>query len=130
MKLADSAHLKVETSTERKCRPLMTEVNQHQMPLRHVVDNAEKAIQVAKDAEMAVRHAQLESNPRKLATAIQQLETAQRAVEQAQSQIDAQIGMHHHQHEQELKQIQEQLTQSLQTVEIVGANTLQPKQVR
>src|SRR5689334_8966659 len=100
------------------------------MPLRHVVDNAEKAIQVAKDAEMAVRHAQQESNPRKLATAIQQLETAQRAVEQAQSQLDAQISEHHHQHEQELKQVQEQLTQAMQTVEITNANTLQPRQMR
>ncbi|MCS7464927.1 hypothetical protein N0M98_33125 [Paenibacillus doosanensis] len=108
----------------------MTEVNQHQMPLRHVIDNAEKAIQVAKDAEMAVRHAQLESNPNKLASAVAQLETAQRAVQQAQSQIDAQLGFHHHQHEQELKQVQEQLNQSLQSVEIVGDNTQQPKQMR
>lgn len=108
----------------------MTEVNQHQMPLRHVVDNAEKAIQVAKDAEMAVRHAQLESNPKKLASSIHQLETAQRAVQQAQSQLDAQISEHHHQHKQELEQVQEQLTQSMQSLEVVGANSEQPKQVR
>ncbi|TDF94067.1 hypothetical protein [Paenibacillus piri] len=105
----------------------MTNVNQHQMPLQHVIDNAEKAIQAAQDAEMAVRQAQLDSNPQKLASSIQQLETAQRAVAQARSQLDA------HRNDangQELQQVQEQLTQASQTMDIVDGNTLQPKQVR
>jgi exonuclease VII small subunit len=106
---------------------MMTEVNQHQMPLRHVIDNAEKAIQIANDAEMAVRHAQLESNPRKLASSVQQLETAQRAVQQAQSQISEQ---EFESNRQVLQQVQEQLTQAQQSMDVVSSNTEQPKQVR
>lgn len=105
----------------------MTDSNQHQMRLEHVIDNAEKAIQIAKDAEMAVRHAQLESNPKKFASAVQQLQTAQRTLEQAQSQISAHDTDPIH---QQLVQVQDQLTQAIQSVEIVSGNTEQPKQVR
>lgn len=105
----------------------MTEVNQHQTPLKHVVDNAEKAIQIAKDAEMAVRHAQLESDPQRLATAIAQMQTAQRELEKVQSQLDAKDNEHQH---QQLIQVQDQLNQALQSADITASNTEQPKQVR
>ncbi|WP_019537133.1 hypothetical protein [Paenibacillus ginsengihumi] len=105
----------------------MTEVNQHQMPLRHVIDNAEKAIQIARDAEMAVRHAQLESNPREFAGAAAQLETARRELEKAQSQMEANDDEHHH---QEMAQVQDQLTQAMQSLEAVSANMEQPRQMR
>lgn len=105
----------------------MTEVNQHQMPLRHVIDNAEKAIQVAKDAEMAVRHAQLESNPHKLQAAMAEMEAAQHALHKAQSQLAAKDNDHHH---QELVQVQDQLTQAMQSADVTASNTQQPKQVR
>ncbi|WP_284644144.1 hypothetical protein [Paenibacillus silviterrae] len=104
----------------------MTDVKQHQMPLRHVIDNAEKAIQVATDAEMAVRHAQLDSNPQQLQSAIAQLETAKRNLEQAHSQIEAQDneGL------QELVQIKQQMENSMQSIEMVSLGTEQPKQIR
>lgn len=105
----------------------MTEVNQHQMPNRHVIDNVEKAIQVAKDAEMAVRHAQLESNPQKLRTALAQLETAQHALGNAQSQLNSRD---HEHHGQEFVQVQNDLTQSEQSLDITSSNTELPKQVR
>ncbi|MGG1599372.1 hypothetical protein [Paenibacillus naphthalenovorans] len=105
----------------------MTQVNQHQMPIRHVIDNAEKAMQNAKDAEMAVRHAQLQSDPHKLSFAIGEMKAAQHLLEQAQSQIDAQDHGHHH---QELAQVQHQLEQALQSLDEVASNTEQPKQIR
>lgn len=105
----------------------MTQVNQHQMPIRHVIDNAEKAMQIAKDAEMAVRHAQLQSDPHKLSAAIAEMEGAQRALDKAQSQMEAQDHEHHH---QELAQVQHQLNQALQSLDVVASNTEQPRQVR
>ncbi|MCR8635244.1 MULTISPECIES: hypothetical protein [Paenibacillus] len=105
----------------------MTNVNHHQVPLQHIIDDAEKAIQVAEDAEMAVRHAQLESNPEKLASSIQKLETAQRAVQQAQSELNSHLN---DSNRQELLQVQEQLTQASQSMDIVSGNTHQPKQIR
>ncbi|AFC27798.1 hypothetical protein PM3016_850 [Paenibacillus mucilaginosus 3016] len=107
----------------------MTEVNQHQMPNRHVIDNVEKAIQVAKDAEMAVRHAQLESNPQKLRTALAQLETAQHALGNAQAQLKLNSRDREH-HGQEFVQVQNELTQSEQSLDITSQNTELPKQVR
>ncbi|MCP3774291.1 hypothetical protein NLX71_13395 [Paenibacillus sp. MZ04-78.2] len=105
----------------------MTQVNQHQMPIRHVIDNAEKAIQVAKDAEMAVRHAQLQSDPHKLSAALAEMESAQQALAKAQSQMAAQD---HEHHGQELVQVQDQLNQTQQSLDVVASNTEQPKQVR
>lgn len=105
----------------------MTEVNQHQMPLRHVIDNAEKAIQIAKDAEMAVRHAQLDSDPHKLRAAQAELAAAQRALEKAQSQLDASDNEHQH---QQLVQVEDQLNQALQSLDVTASNLQQPKQVR
>lgn len=105
----------------------MTEVEQHQMPLRHVIDNAEKAIQIAKDAEMAVRHAQIDSDPHKLSAALAELETAQRMLQKAQSQLHAKDTESHH---QELTQVENDLTQSLQSMEATASNTQQPKQIR
>ncbi|MCZ8515540.1 hypothetical protein O9H85_24660 [Paenibacillus filicis] len=105
----------------------MTEVNQHQMPLRHVIDNAEKAMQIAKDAEMAVRHAQVQSDPNQLRAALAELEAAQHALHKAQSQLDAKDNDHHH---LELTQVQDQLGQMQQSVDVVDSNTQQPKQVR
>lgn len=104
----------------------MTDVKQHQMPLRHVIDNAEKAIKIATDAEMAVRHAQLESDPHKLQSAIAQLETARRNLEQAHSQIEAQDneGL------QELQQIKEQMRNSAQSIEMVSLGTEQPRRIK
>ena len=106
----------------------MTQVNQHQMPLRHVIDNAEKALQIAKDAEMAVRHAQLESNPHQLQAAIAEMEGAQRALQKAQSQMEAHLD--DKREHQELVQVQDQLNQALQSIDVVASNTQQPKQVR
>lgn len=104
----------------------MTEVQQHQMPLRRVIDNAEKAIQIATDAEMAVRHAQLDSDPNKLHSAMAQLQTAQRNLQEAQSQIDSQDneGL------QELVQIKQQLRNSMSSIEMTSLGTEQPKQMR
>ncbi|CAG7646329.1 hypothetical protein ACFQI7_23590 [Paenibacillus allorhizosphaerae] len=106
----------------------MTQVNQHQMPLRHVIDNAEKALQIAKDAEMAVRHAQLESDPHKLQAAIAEMETAQHTLQKAHSQMEAHLD--DKREHQELVQVQEQLNQALQSIDVVASNTQQPKQVR
>ncbi|MEK8132187.1 hypothetical protein WMW72_30240 [Paenibacillus filicis] len=105
----------------------MTDVKQHQMPLKHVVDNAEKAIQIAKDAEMAVQHAQLESNPHKLAAALAELEAAQHALGKAASQLDAQD---HEHYGQELVQVQDQLNEAQQSLDVTASNTHLPKQVR
>ncbi|WP_159885120.1 hypothetical protein [Paenibacillus puerhi] len=105
----------------------MTDVKQHQMPQRHVIDNAEKAIQIAKDAEMAVRHAQLESNPHKLAAALAELEAAQHALGKAESQMLAQD---HEHYGQQLVQVQDQLEQAQQSLDVTASNTQQPKQVR
>ncbi|TVY06861.1 hypothetical protein [Paenibacillus cremeus] len=106
----------------------MTQTNQHQMPSRHVIDNAEKAIQVAKDAEMAVRHAQIESNPHKLQAAMAELEAAQHAVAKAQSQMNAHWD--DNRPHQELVQVQDDLNQAQQSLEITASNSMQPKQVR
>ncbi|SDE37149.1 hypothetical protein SAMN02799630_05279 [Paenibacillus sp. UNCCL117] len=105
----------------------MTDVKQHQMPQRHVIDNAEKAIQVAKDAEMAVRHAQLESNPHKLAAALAELEAAQHALGKADSQLEARDQGHL---AQELVQVRDQLTQAQQSLDVTASNTQQPRQMR
>ncbi|WP_281889733.1 hypothetical protein [Paenibacillus sp. YYML68] len=105
----------------------MTDVKQHQMPMRHVVDNAEKAIQIAKDAEMAVRHAQLESNPNKLSAAMAEMEAAQHALTNAQRELVAQDDERFH---QQLTQVEEQVTAALHSLDAIAANTQQPKQVR
>ncbi|MCZ8523539.1 MULTISPECIES: hypothetical protein [Paenibacillus] len=105
----------------------MTEVNQHQMPSRHVIDNVEKAIQAATDAEMAVRHAQLDSDPQKLRTALAQMETAQHALDNAQAQLNSRDQEHHG---QEFVQVQNDLTQSAQSLDVTASNTELPKQVR
>jgi hypothetical protein len=105
----------------------MTNVNQHQMPLRRAIDGAEEVIQSVDDAEIALRQAQLESNPDKLAGAIQQLETAQRAVQKSQGELDAH---HNDSNHQELQPIQEQLTQASESIDVASSNTHQPKQVR
>lgn len=106
----------------------MTQINQHQMPLRHVIDNAEKALQIAKDAEMAVRHAQLDSDPHKLRAAIAEMETAQHTLQKAQSQMQAHWD--DKRPHQELLQVQEQLDQALQSIDVVASNTQQPRQIR
>lgn len=105
----------------------MAETNEHQMPIRHVVDNAEKAIQVAKDAEMAVRHAQIDSNPREFAKAAAQFQTAQRELEHAASQLEAKDDKHYH---QQLSQSIDQVEQAQQSLDAVSENMEQPKQVR
>ncbi|WP_248930032.1 hypothetical protein [Paenibacillus hamazuiensis] len=105
----------------------MTQEEQHQMRERHGVDNAEKAIQMVKYAEMEVKQAREKSDPKRLQSALGKLQNAQHMADDAQAQLEEFDNLHHH---QELEQVQQQTHQSLQDAGIALEEALQPKQVR
>ncbi|TBL71035.1 hypothetical protein [Paenibacillus thalictri] len=105
----------------------MTQEQQHQMPERHAIDNAEKAISMAQYAEQEIERAREASDPHKLQAALGKLQTAQREVREAQEQLSAQEDGHHH---QELVQVEEQTVSALQNIDSAEDESLQPKQVR
>jgi hypothetical protein len=105
----------------------MTQEQQHQMPQRHAIDNAERAIQMVKYAEEELKQARDEGDPQKLQQATAKLTTAQHMARDAQKQLLDQDNDHQH---QQLLQTEQSLHQALQDVDIAIAAAEQPKQVR
>lgn len=105
----------------------MAEVDQHQQPLMHAVDRAEKAITFAQDARWALEKAQTAADPQGIQSAHGRLLQAEKEVEDATEQL-----RHHdtESHHQQLLQTLTQLRQASQNIDIATEAYQTPKQVR
>ncbi len=105
----------------------MVEPNQHQQFfLTHAFENAQEAIESAKQAQQAVLEAQHNADPNEMRVARDQLEFALHRVEEAQNQLLAQDPVH----DQQSAPLRNELVQALQEIQGLETATRQPKQVR
>jgi uncharacterized phage infection (PIP) family protein YhgE len=105
----------------------MTEVQQHQEPVRHAQEAAEQAILLAQKAEYHLQSAVTKAEP-------QSIQSSQAAIIQAITQVkDAQKQLqtfNNEQYGQQIKQTMQQLDQSLQDLEQNRDQVHTPKQIR
>lgn len=105
----------------------MTQVRQHQQPMKNAIERAENAITFAQEARFALEQAQVVAEPLGIQTAHSRLLQAEREVADAMSQLEA----HHTESQhQSLIQTLTNLRQAAQDIDIATEAYQTPRQMR